>query len=75
MAPSSTPNWDDGHGTGLLGDRNLETKTLPGQTVQYCYGDGRGELDLDDEGNIRDNKQKLRRRAKVLAEAAADLGI
>jgi len=76
LAPSITPNWDGGAmATWLLGDLTLEIETRPGQPAQYCYGDERGPHDLDDEGDVSGNEEHLRRWAKVMADAAAELGL
>ena len=76
LAPNITPNWDGGAmATWLLGGLTLEIETRPGQPAQYCYGDERGQQDLDDEGDVSGNKERLRRWAKVLADAAAELGL
>ena len=76
LAPSITPNWDGGAmATWLLGDLTLEIETRPGQPAQYCYGDERAQQDLDDEGDVSGNEEHLRRWAKALADAAAELGL
>lgn len=76
LAPNITPNWDGGAmATWLLGDLTLEIETRPGQPAQYCYGDERGQQDFDDEGDVSGNEERLRRWAKVLADAAAELGL
>ena len=76
LAPNLTPNWDGGAmATWLLGDLTLEIETRPGQPAQYCYGDERGQQDLDDEGDVSGNEERLRRWAKALADAAAELGL
>ena len=76
LAPNITPNWDGGAmATWLLGGLTLEIETRPGQPAQYCYGDERGQQDLDDEGDVSGNEERLRRWAKVLADAATELGL
>lgn len=76
LPPNITPNWDGGAmATWLLGDLTLEIETRPGQPAQYCYGDEREQHDLDDEGDVSGNEEHLRRWAKVLADAAAELGL
>ena len=76
LAPSITPNWDGGAmATWLLRDLTLEIETRPGQPAQYCYGDERGQQDFDDERDVTGNEESLRRWAKTLADAAAELGL
>ena len=76
LAPNITPNWDGGAMvTWLLGELTLEIETRPGQPAQYCYGDARGQQDLDDEVDASDNEERLRRWAKVPADAAAELDL
>ncbi len=76
MAPNITPNWDGGAmATWLLGDLTLEIETRPGHPAQYCYGDERGKQDLDDEGEVSGNEERLRGWVKVLADAATELSL
>ena len=48
---------------------NVARKYLP------LSGDERGQQDLDDEGDVSGNEERLRHWAKVLADAGSELGL
>ena len=61
--------------TRLRGDLTLVIETQPGQPTQYCFSDERRQQDLDYEGKASGDQERLRRCAKVLADAAAKLDV
>ena len=61
--------------TRLRGDLTLATGTRPGQPAQYSYGHERGQQDLNYEGEVSGDEERIRRCAKVLVDAAAELGL
>ena len=76
LAPDIAPNWHGGAiATLTIGDLDLEIETRPGQPAEYGYGDKQGPDDVDEEGVVQGNEDKLRRWAQVLADASTELGL
>ena len=72
--PQVSPSWSGGvMATWERGDMCLEVETLPDRLAQYSCVDERNGNDFGEEGDVRGNKERVRRWAINIADSIAEL--